>query len=276
MELTEDQLKTAECELKRHLPRSQQVYGFLVLRNRGKANPVKVCVDKWPNFSVIICKPDFEKVPLMCIEEHPYNEAVLEEAIKTPSVIDWEQYFCLGTSLSHMAKVKAVASEKNVPFSQLAVCHMMILQDVTKLPSVDSSGLSLNSLDESHLGLINQTWKFGKNQWSTGMIRNMIVNFPSCCVLDADGKPVSWILTYASCAVGMLHTLPEHRRKGYAKVLISSVAKKLYAEGYPVFCFIEEGNLASYQLFKSMGFTEDPSHRETWWEFNHLNTSTVS
>ncbi|KAM4591929.1 LOW QUALITY PROTEIN: glycine N-acyltransferase-like protein 3 [Odontesthes bonariensis] len=133
-----------------------------------------------------------------------------------------------------MQIVRAVASEKNVPSHKLAVCHTMT--------------------EDSHLSLVNQTWKFGKNQGTLGMIHNMIATFPSCCVLRADGKPVSWILTYASCAMGMLYTLPEHRGKGYAKVLISSMSRL----SYPVFCFIEEENSVSYQLFKNMGFTEKP------------------
>lgn len=131
-----------------------------------------------------------------------------------------------------------------------------------------SSGISLSSLDESHIALVNQTWKFGKNEGSIRLIQNMVANFPSCCVLDTEGKPVSWILTYASCAMGMLYTLPEHRRKGYAKVLVSTMAKRHHAQGYPVFCVIEEENEVSYRLFKSLSFTEDPSHREAWFGFN--------
>lgn len=111
-------------------------------------------------------------------------------------------------------------------------------------------------------------WKFGKNDGAVRMIRNMIANFPSCCVLDAEGKPVSWILTYASCAIGMLYTLPEHRGKGYAKILVSSLAERNHAQGYPVYCFIEEENTVSYRLFANLGFTEDPSHREVWFGFN--------
>lgn len=131
-----------------------------------------------------------------------------------------------------------------------------------------SSGISLSSLDESHVGLVNQTWKFGNDEGSVRMIRNMIVNFPSCCVLDAEGQPVSWILTYASCAMGMLYTLPEHRGKGYAKVLVSTMAKRFHAQGFPVYCFIEEENVVSYKLFKNLGFTEDPSYREAWIGFS--------
>lgn len=102
------------------------------------------------------------------------------------------------------------------------------------------------------------------------MIRNMIANFPSCCVLDAEGKPVSWILTYASLAMGMLYTLPEHRGKGYAKAVISTMAKRLHAQDFPVYCFIEEENTISYKLFTNLGFTEDPFHRETWFAFNDI------
>lgn len=131
-----------------------------------------------------------------------------------------------------------------------------------------SSGTSLSSLNESHTDLVSQMWKFGKNDGAVRMIRNMIANFPSCCVLDAEGKPVSWILTYASCAIGMLYTLPEHRGKGYAKILVSSLAERNHAQGYPVYCFIEEENTVSYRLFANLGFTEDPSHREVWFGFN--------
>ena len=102
------------------------------------------------------------------------------------------------------------------------------------------------------------------------MIRNMLASYPSCCVLDADAKPVAWILTYMSCAMGMLYTLPEHRRKGYAKILISAMAKRLHAQGSPVYCFIEEENVVSYKLFKNMGFTEDPSYRAAWFSVNEL------
>ncbi|KAM9344809.1 glycine N-acyltransferase-like [Symphorus nematophorus] len=147
---------------------------------------------------------------------------------------------------------------------------MMTLEDASKLPSVDSSGISLSSLDESHVGLVNQAWKFAKNDEAVRMIRNMLANFPSCCVLDAEAKPVSWILTYSSGAMGMLYTLPEHRGKGYAKVVVSAMAKNLHAQGYPVFCLIEEENNLSYGLFTKLGFTEDPKYRMTWHGFNDL------
>lgn len=160
-----------------------------------------------------------------------------------------------------------ISLESSVPQSHSFRFNSSLMKQDSALFCI-SSGISVSSLDESHVGLVNQTWKFGKSGEAARMIRNMLANFPSCCVLDAEGKPVSWILTYASCAMGMLYTLPEHRGKGYAKVLVSILAKRLHAQGYPVYCFIEEENVLSYRLFKNLGFIEDPSYRAAWYEFN--------
>ncbi|KAK6328391.1 hypothetical protein J4Q44_G00003690 [Coregonus suidteri] len=103
------------------------------------------------------------------------------------------------------------------------------------------------------------------------MIRNMIRHYPSCCVLDAESQqPIAWVLIYPSCAMGMLYTLQEHRGQGLAKALVSSMSRRLYAQGYPVYCFIEEENTLSYSLFTNLGFTEDPQYRAAWFDFNSL------
>ncbi|XP_030297605.1 glycine N-acyltransferase [Sparus aurata] len=275
LELTGEQLKITESRLKRHFPRSLQAYGYVVLLNRSdgvRADPIKVLVDRWPDFSVIVFKPVCEQKGDLFKDTVVYatDEAILEETIRKTPVIDWSRYLCFGVNLRHLDIFKAVATEKRLPSQKRSVCHMMMLEDVSNLPSIDSSGISLSSLDESHIGVVNQTWKFAESDGSVRMIRNMLASYPSCCVLDADAKPVAWILTYMSCAMGMLYTLPEHRQKGYAKILISAMAKRLHAQGSPVYCFIEEENVVSYKLFKNMGFTEDPSYRAAWFSVNEL------
>ncbi|XP_029376424.1 glycine N-acyltransferase-like protein 3 [Echeneis naucrates] len=272
MELTGHQLEKAEEELRRYLPKSQMVYGTLVLNKRVRADPVKFIVDKWPEFRVFICKPQ-------CLQEDDLfretvifttDPAALKETIENSSVIDWTKYMLIGTDLCHMDILTAVASDKKIRSNRLSASRLLTLEDVSRLPSIDSSGISLGSLDESHLDLLNQTWKFGKGGAAKNMIRNMIVNFPSCCVLDADRKPVSWILTYSRCGMGMLHTLPEHRLKGYAKVVTITLARRLHAEGYPVYCSVEQEHEINIRVLKELGFTEVPSYRLTWFEFNDL------
>ncbi|KAL3972227.1 hypothetical protein ACER0C_025576 [Sarotherodon galilaeus] len=264
--LNRDELQIAEGVLLKHLPKSYKVYGFLFGINRNKPTTLEVVVDTWPDFKVIICRLDTEVITidfsLFSLQSRMSCHCCLQCVFCVP--------FLTRTSVSHTEIFKAVASAKGVPCKRVATCYLMTLEDVSRLPSVDSSGISISSLDESHIGLVSQTWKFGKDDVAVGLIRNMIANFPSCCVLDAERKPVSWILTYASCTIGMLYTLPEHRGKGYAKILVSSLAKRNHALGYPVYSFIEEENAVSYRLFANLGFTEDPSYREAWFRLNEF------
>lgn len=72
-------------------------------------------------------------------------------------------------------------------------------------------------LNESHADVVNKTWKFGGDDKGYRNILNLISHFPTCCITDENNQPVSWVLLYDYCAIGMLYTLPEHRGKGYAK-----------------------------------------------------------
>ncbi|KAL7889377.1 hypothetical protein AOLI_G00016350 [Acnodon oligacanthus] len=269
--LTKEELKLAEKTLRRYLPRSQQVYGFVVLINRVEADPVDVLVDHWPDFNLLLIRPvRLVKADIfrdVCI--FTKDDVSLKNTLLGKDILDWRQYLCLSFDLCFEEPMKAVASNRGVPGTRLDVCHMMTLHDPSDLPA-DRLSEQVSSLQESHAALVNNTWKFRVGEFSERMIRKMILNFPSCCVLDSDGQPVSWILTYCDCTMGMLYTMPEHRRKGYAKALVSIMAKKLHSKGYPVYCFIEEDNSLSYRLFASLGFTEDPSHRLVWYTFNEM------
>ncbi|KAL7877027.1 hypothetical protein SRHO_G00036700 [Serrasalmus rhombeus] len=269
--LTKEELKLAEKTLRHYLPKSQQAYGFVVLINRVEADPVDVLVDHWPDFNVLLIRPvQQEEADIfrdVCI--FTKDEVSLKNALLETDILDWMQYLCLSFDLCFEETMKAVAANRGVPGARLDVCHVMTLHDPSDLPT-DRLSVQVSSLQESHAALVNSTWKFCIGEFSERMIRNMILNFPSCCVLDSDGQPVAWMLTYCDCAMGILYTMPEHRRKGYAKALVSTMAKKLHSKGYPVYCFIEDDNRLSYRLFASLGFTEDPSYRVTWYSFNKM------
>ncbi|XP_030627692.1 glycine N-acyltransferase-like protein 3 [Chanos chanos] len=270
--LTADKLKTAETFLKNYLPQSQQAYSFIFLINRARVSAADVLVDQWPDFSAIIIKPKREKegdvFKDICVFAR--NEDTVRKVLADTNILDWQTFLCLGVDLCYEEVVWGVAKSKAASGNRVSVCHMMTLKDPSHLPPTDSSALKVSSLNESHVTLVNSTWKFAQEEHSMGMIRNMILNFPSCCLLDTAGQPVAWILTYESCAIGMLYTVPEHRGKGYAKALVTIISKKLFSQGYPVYCFIEEENQVSYRLFSKLGFTEDPSYRATWFHFNSL------
>ncbi|XP_014861866.1 PREDICTED: glycine N-acyltransferase-like protein 3 [Poecilia mexicana] len=272
--LNKDELQIAEGVLLKHFPRSYKVYGSLYTCNRNKTSTAEVVVDSWPEFKVILLRPDpknkrsedfMKRVSFFSTDEEVLRKLLSEE-------VDWSTYFLIGGfDISHVPTLKEVSSEKRVNNRSFTLVHLMYLPDISHLcaPDVDSQLESrISSLSLSHIDMVNKTWKFGGDEKGYRHFKNIISNFPTCCILDTYGVPVAWILVYEYCALGMLYTLPEHRGKGYAKVLISTMAKKLHADGYPVYCFIEEDNMVSYKLFQNMGFVEDTSYRAAWFEFN--------
>uniref|UniRef100_A0A672JJ11 Glycine N-acyltransferase-like protein n=1 Tax=Salarias fasciatus TaxID=181472 RepID=A0A672JJ11_SALFA len=239
--LNREELRVAEEALLQHLPKSYKVYAILFGMNKNKPATLEVVVDTWSDFKVIICRPD-------------------------PKVSQHIIYF----SSAHYTSVSFIDLQVNKMCFSLTNKDMKYVQStefatgglqLSSRKSNDSPLLLYNefesrisSLKTSYVLLVNQTWKFGGNQQS--YIRHLI-----------NSQPVSWILVYDYGALGVLYTLPEHRGKGYAKVLISTMAKKLLAESHPVYCYIEEDNSLSYKLFKNLGFIEDPSYRPVWLEF---------
>ncbi|XP_042562534.1 glycine N-acyltransferase-like protein 3 isoform X2 [Clupea harengus] len=274
--LDQDELRTAEQVLRCYLPKSSKVYGFLFGMNRNKPCTLEVAVDSWPDFKSIIFRPDqknehvsdyMKKVTLFCTDVQVLKRMILEE-----NAIDWTTYFLIGGfNISLAPMLKEVAASRGVNVRGFTLVHLMSLSDPCDLPELPDNSIvtRICSLNESHIDIVNKTWKFGGNEKGYNNIKNLISHFPSCCIADETGQPVSWVLVYDYCALGLLYTLPEHRGKGYAKTLITVMSKKLHAQGYPVYCFIEEENDISFRLFKSLGFTEDPSYRAAWFEFNY-------
>jgi GNAT superfamily N-acetyltransferase len=66
------------------------------------------------------------------------------------------------------------------------------------------------------------------------------------------------------------YVVNRNRGQGLAKALVSSMSRRLYSQGFPVYCFVEEENTLSYNLYTNLGFTEDPQYRAAWFDFNSL------
>ncbi|XP_062375833.1 glycine N-acyltransferase-like protein 3 isoform X2 [Sardina pilchardus] len=231
--LGEEERRAAEQVLRHYLPKSSKVYGYLFGMNRNKPSTLQVVVDTWPDFKSIIFRPDLKNERVSDYTKKVTlfctDAQVLKRMIAEENAIDWTTYFLLGgLDITLAPMVKEVAASRGVNMRHFVLVHLLTLSDPQDLP-------------DSH---------------------------SSCCIVDETGQPVSWMLLYDYCALGILYTKPEHRGKGYAKALIASMSKKLHAQGYPVYCFIEEDNDTSLRLFKNMGFTEDPSYRAIWFEFN--------
>ncbi|XP_072291690.1 glycine N-acyltransferase-like protein 3 [Eucyclogobius newberryi] len=309
-ELTGHQLLAAEEKLKSHLPHSFTVYGCVAFKNRFPSDePVQVLVDKWPDFSVVICKPPCEELHLVsyvvCVnlichaskannfcQFMSYCQCSLHSWIVSIrcSFVFITFVIFVNTAEDNVATFRVSGAEKQMRLELLQPVSIgrvhRFLQSCKSsqqfAAGVDGSlgesaclckavtsfhrappGTSLSSLDESHVDLIYETWNSIEPKREQD-VRNMIKNFPSCCLLDSRGRPLSWIITNFYGAVGMYYTHPDHRGKGYGRLMNIDLVRRLRPEGLRVFGFAEENNKASLRVCQVIGYTVDPLYRQVW------------
>lgn len=104
-----------------------KVYGYLVLRNRVTSDPVKVLVDRWPEFRIMICQPLYVQVTkhltwnvslIFCVLTIVFplfsqrgdlfkdtvvfatDEVILKETFRKSTVFNWTKFLCLGNSIT--------------------------------------------------------------------------------------------------------------------------------------------------------------------------------
>uniref|UniRef100_A0AAV2KER0 Glycine N-acyltransferase-like protein n=1 Tax=Knipowitschia caucasica TaxID=637954 RepID=A0AAV2KER0_KNICA len=194
------ELQEAEEVLRKQLPKSFKVYGFLHSINRGKPTTLEVVVDSWPDFKVIICRPDLTNKRVMDytlkVTIFSTDEQIFRTMLMQGQAVDWSLNFLFaGLDVSNLQMIRDVSASKGVnlkTFTNIAV-HLLFLSDISDLNSPSIAGVK--DRISRHV-----TYRFGEQH-------------------DDQGQPVSWILVYDYLSIGILHTLPEHRRKGYAKVL---------------------------------------------------------
>ncbi|KAG9335855.1 hypothetical protein JZ751_003612 [Albula glossodonta] len=273
-----EELKLAEYTLKELFPESLKVYGCLFNINRGKPHNLEVIADSWPDFKVIICKPRQQSQQGPRDREGDFNihhiyskdKESLQKLLGVCGVINWRRFTLLaGLDIKHVDAVKEHACCNGTPTKTEAIMFVLMLQDASHLMQLQSDVTGrVVPLTPAHAELINSTWKYGGDRSSFNSVLSYISNYPSLCVLGEEGRPVSWLLLYQHSALGLLYTLPEYRRRGYARLLVTTMARRLLDDGRPVYCFVEEGNTLSYRLFTSLGFHHKSDHRAVWFQLN--------
>lgn len=115
-----------------------------------------------------------------------------------------------------------------------------------------SASQRLSYLSTADADLLNNTWSRGGNEQCRRYIANLISCFPSVCVRDDKGNPISWSITDQFATICHGYTLPEHRRKGYGKQIYLALARKLQSRGFPAQGNVLDNNMASIHLLKSV------------------------
>ncbi|CAI5762908.1 N-acyltransferase 3 [Podarcis lilfordi] len=115
-------------------------------------------------------------------------------------------------------------------------------------------GFTFSSLNSSHIDLLDETWHYGGSEHSRKYLANMVRCFPSTCILDSNGHPISWIITESWGAAAHSYTLPSHRQRGYSSMVQREHGMRVHAAGFPVYGHVALDNTPQHKLMDSLGF----------------------
>nr|XP_006113023.1 glycine N-acyltransferase-like protein 3 isoform X1 [Pelodiscus sinensis] len=257
-------LRLLEGTLRRGLPETLLVHGAVMNINRGNPAGQEVLVDSWPEFKVVLTRPRRE---VASDDSDFYTNTCAVHyrdlgACRTllGSAINWDQAFCIHGFRDGLYEAsRDIAETKGAKLDVLRY-FTYLHSDPSSLPEIRlDPALRLSPLDVSHVDLLNETWLFGGNERSRKYLASLIRHFPSACLLDATGRPVSWTASDAFGAMGPAYTLPQHRRCGYSMVLTNLMAKQLHALGFPSYGNVRVENFEPQKMLERQGFQRQPN-----------------
>jgi GNAT superfamily N-acetyltransferase len=113
----------------------------------------------------------------------------------------------------------------------------------------------VQELAPEHAVPVTDAWTvhdFDSPQARLDYVRSCIVRGPTAAVF-AEGRPVSFVVTHADGSVGILHTEPAFRRRGFGRRCVSALVEKLLARDALVYGYVAVGNAASVALMAATG-----------------------
>ncbi|CAH0392268.1 unnamed protein product [Bemisia tabaci] len=197
------------------------------------------------------------RITLYCFSE---DTSVLQNALLKTQRFDWDSpdttLFFSAIPEKLMPVLERTLPQRNCKFEfkcnttykwrtpdQLDSC------DHTCPPDVRLAPLSLE-----YVKLVQSHW-FDDVPDAADYITTLITHNQSMGAYSrSTGELCAFVLFSEFCTMTILHTMEEHRRKGYAQLIINAICQRLLAEGLIVGATVIEGNTASLKLFELLGF----------------------
>ncbi|XP_033015579.1 glycine N-acyltransferase-like protein 3 isoform X2 [Lacerta agilis] len=179
-----------------------------------------------------------------------------EKLVEDSDAIDWKQEFLLqGLQDGVYQTSQNLAAAKHFSAKLVTRTQVFVVQKPLNLSSstpTSGSELKLSSLNTTHAPLLNETWSVGGNELSLCYLTQLIDCFPSSCLLDAGGCPISWVLLDQFGCLTHAYTMPAHRGKGYIQLVIAALGRKLQSLNYPVYGDVLENNTSMQRALQCL------------------------
>ncbi|XP_025734778.1 glycine N-acyltransferase-like [Callorhinus ursinus] len=282
-------LQTLEKALRKSLPESLKVYGTVFHINQGNPFKLKALVDKWPDFTTVVIRPQEEE--MIDDFDHYTNTYQIyskdlkncQEFLGSPEVINWKQHLQIQSSQPSLNEViENLAASQSVQVKQTQCFLYMMAKAVKKLvpslldikklsPSggkpkaINQEMFKFSSLDVTHAPLVNKFWHFGGNERSQRFIERCIRTFPTFCLLGPQGTPVSWDLMDQTGEMRMAGTVPEYRDQGLISHIIYSQTQALDKLGFPLYSHTDKNNKIMQKMCYRLHYVPMPCDWNQWY-----------
>eukprot|EP01137_Pigoraptor_chileana_P035387 Opistho-2@29302 len=197
------------------------------------------------------------------------DAASLEPLLEEGACFSWRCRTVFAAMQGAYTHVVESASLINRRPLEITPCVMYLLRSIDTLPRLDAASIHparIGPLTEAHAEIVNKHWPYGSASTEIN-VRRSITCFGGAGVFVGD-EPVAWAVFQPYGAIGMVHTMDDHRRKGYGSAAVRALIDNIRDGATPIdaaFCYIVRGNDASVSMMTSLGFEEVANDSHDWW-----------
>ncbi|KAI9560840.1 hypothetical protein GHT06_011793 [Daphnia sinensis] len=189
------------------------------------------------------------------------DDDTLADAFEAIDVIDWKVDAAI-IHYKHHTPYPAITNflaNKHGPANENRDCYpgdqyYFPIHVALNLQISEMNGVYVKSLETCHAKIVYDHWPYSACT-KVEHICKEIELLPSAGVfLKENDQLVSWMMCHPPNGMSRLHTLEDHRRRGYASLVTRYLTKRVAQSGVVPFVNIVIGNTASCKFFDSMGF----------------------
>ncbi|KAL4705559.1 hypothetical protein ACJJTC_006887 [Scirpophaga incertulas] len=194
----------------------------------------------------------------------------LKEALIMTKIIDWKTVILvpyapsnIGVCINDLAEHIDIEHEDSLSY-EAHILNKTHLYAVESLPD----GVTFQQLTDKDIPLVDVSWpnKYEGSQWLFEMLCKAQFGYG----IFKENNLASWVFLGENGALTHLFTLAEHRRNGYAKILLKLVCNLYLQQCKNIFAYCLAGNDEASKLYKKLGF--EKYHKVKWYWIKPKNT----
>ncbi|XP_065913918.1 glycine N-acyltransferase-like protein 3 isoform X2 [Dysidea avara] len=230
---------------------------MLKLKNKINAD---IMTDAWPDFSCTVIKLPNSEVKLAINLFFSESPEKLEKLLSSPKFKDSTLIAVLDDETARQLRGMKISwpcgLKENVLLTYKTLYFPGKLSDLPKWSCPED--VIVSTLKSDHAKVICGSWNYCELPDRIKYFEYLIKNCNSVGVfLKSDiSKPVSWAVLANYGHIIHIHTVQEHRRKGYSRIVMLNLMKQMLEVGMTPILEISEKNTASVQLNTSLGLVE--------------------